>query len=168
MPLSENGWTVIESQSDPQLTVVRIPGTGHPGIPLRVQRDCAPLFAYLASRVHKEVCSLKEGNKPGVQDDGGYNLRKMDNSSRYSNHASGTAIDLNWAKWPMFKRRMKAYEREASQAIEADLVEVIRWGGSYSPARVDEMHWEIRPGVSKAEVKAFIKARGIRKDGTVG
>jgi len=33
---------------------------------------------------------------------------------------------------------------------------------------VDEMHWEIAPGTSVAEVKAFIKARGIRKDGTIG
>jgi hypothetical protein len=29
------------------------------------------------------------------------------------------------------------------------------------------MHWEIRPGVTKAEVKAFIKAKGIKKDGTI-
>ncbi len=167
MPMSENGWRVIESQSSHELTVVRIPGTGVPGIPLRVQKDCAPLFAYLASRVHEEVCSLKDGNKPGFQDDGGYNLRDIPGSSKMSNHASGTAIDLNWQKWPMFKRRMKSYEREASRKIAADLEEVIRWGGNYSPSRVDEMHWEIAPGVSKVKVKSFIKARGIQKNGTI-
>jgi hypothetical protein len=167
MSRSENGWPVIESQSDRRLTVIRIPGTGTPGIPLRVQKDCAPVLAYVASRVHQEVTDLKLGNKPGVQDEGGYNLRKVDGSSGYSNHASGTAIDLNWSRFPMFKRKMNKKQRAAAQAIAEELSEVIRWGGNYSPSRVDEMHWEIRPGVSVAEVKKFIKDHGIRKDGTI-
>jgi hypothetical protein len=168
MSSSENGWPVIDSQSDRNLVVIRIPGTGIPGIPLRVQRDCAPLLAYVASLVHTEVSDLRKGNKPGkFQDDGGYNLRKIDGSSRHSNHSSGTAIDLNWQQFPMFKRRMTKKQREAALSIEAELSEVIRWGGSYSPSRVDEMHWEIRPGVTKAELKAFIKAKGIKKDGTI-
>lgn len=168
MSRSDNGWPVIESQSDRQLVVIRIPGTGTPGIPLRVQRDCAPLLAYVASRVHQDVTDLKLGNKPGkTQDEGGYSFRKIDGSSRYSNHASGTAIDLNWSRFPMFKRRMTKKQRTAAQAIADELSEVIRWGGNYSPARVDEMHWEIRPGVTKAELKAFIKAKGIKKDGTI-
>jgi hypothetical protein len=166
MNKSENGWPVIESHSDRNLVVTRIPGTGIPGIPLRVQKDCAPLLAYVASLVHKNVSDLKQGNKPGVQDEGGYNYRKIDGNRGFSNHASGTAIDLNWSKFPMFKRRMSKKQREAALAIEAELKEVIRWGGSYSPSRVDEMHWEIRPGASVAEVKKFIKSYGIQKDGT--
>lgn len=170
MKRSENGWPVIESQSDRDLTVIRIPGTGNPGIPLRVQKDCAPLLAYVASRVHAEVSDLRENNKAGkFQDEGGYNYRKIrGGSSRFSNHASGTAMDLNWQKWPMFKRRMTKKQRAAAEAIAADTAEVIRWGGNYSPARVDEMHWEIKPGVSLSEVKKFIRARGIKKDGTIG
>jgi len=168
MTKSENGWPVLDSQSDRNLVVIRIPGTGTPGIPLRVQRDCAPILAYVASRVHAEVSDLRKGNKPGkTQDDGGYNYRKIDGSSVHSNHSSGTAIDLNWLQFPMFKKRMNKKQREAALAIEAELSEVIRWGGSYSPSRVDEMHWEIRPGVTKVEVKAFIKAKGIKKDGTI-
>lgn len=168
MPKSQNGWPVIESQSDKDLTVIRIPGTGTPGIPLRVQKDCAPLLAYVASQVHEKVTDLRKNNKPGkFQDEGGYNYRKIDGSSSFSNHASGTAIDLNWQLFPMFKRRMTKKQREAALAIEAELSEVIRWGGSYSPSRVDEMHWEIKSGVTKAEVKAFLKKHGIRKDGTL-
>ena len=163
---SGNGWRVIESQSSKELAVVRIPGTGVPGIPLRLQRDCAPLLAYVAARVHTEVTDLKLGNKPGVQDEGGYNLRKIDGSSTYSNHASGTAIDLNWTRFPMFRRRMTHRQRAAAEAIASELSEVITWGGNYSPSRVDEMHWEIKEGTSLAGVKAFIKAHGIRKDGT--
>ena len=166
MSKSENGWPVIESQSDRNLVVTRIPGTGTPGIPLRVQKDCAPLLSYVAGRVHAEVSNLKLGNKPGYQDEGGYNLRKMDYGSSYSNHASGTAIDLNWSRYPMFKKRMSKKERTAAEAIASELSEVIRWGGNYRPTRVDEMHWEISPGVSVAEVKKFIKSYGIQKDGT--
>lgn len=168
MPKSQNGWPVIKSQSDKDLVVIRIPGTGTPGIPLRVQKDCAPLLAYVASRVHKDVTDLRKGNKPGVtQDEGGYNYRKIDGSSSFSNHASGTAIDLNWQLFPMFKRRMNKKQRQAALAIEQELSEVIRWGGSFSPSRVDEMHWEIKSGVSKADIKAFLKKAGIRKDGTI-
>lgn len=166
MSRSDNGWPVIESQSDRKLIVIRIPGTGMPGIPLRVQRDCAPLLAYVASLVHTEITDLRKGNKPGIiQDEGGYNLRKIDGSTRHSNHSSGTAIDLNWNLFPMFKRKMNAKQRKAALAIEEELKEVIRWGGSYSPSRVDEMHWEIRPGASLADVKKFIKSYGIQKDG---
>lgn len=163
MARTENGWPVIETQDDHSLTVVRV---AEASIPLRVQKDCAPLLAHVAYRVHKEVSNLRLGNKPGFQDDGGYNYRKIDNSTKYSNHASGTAIDLNWQRWPMFKKKMSSKERVAAQAIAEDLSEVIRWGGNYSPSRVDEMHWEIAPGVSLAKVRAFIKARRIQKDGT--
>lgn len=167
MSKSENGWPVIESQSDRKLVVIRIPGTGTPGIPLRVQKDCAPLLAYVSFRVHTEVSDLKAGNRPGVQDEGGYNYRAIDGSSVQSNHSSGTAVDLNWTKYPMFKRRMNKKERAAAEAIAADLSEVIRWGGNYRPARVDEMHWEIKPGVSVADIKKFLKARGINNKGEV-
>jgi hypothetical protein len=167
MSKSENGWPVIESQSSPKLTVIRIPGTGIIGIPLRVQKDCAPLLAYVASLVHAQVSDLRKGNRPGVQDEGGYNLREIDGSTVHSNHSSGTAIDLNWTKWPMFKRRMNKKERSASEAIAKDLADVIRWGGNYRPARVDEMHWEIKPGVTVADIKKFLKARGINNKGEV-
>jgi hypothetical protein len=66
----------------------------------------------------------------------------------------------------MFKRKMNKKQRAAALAIEEELKEVIRWGGSYSPSRVDEMHWEIRPGATVTKVKAFIKNYGIQKDGT--
>lgn len=171
MSKTPNGWPIIESQSDPKLAVIRIPGTrraGVPlGIPLRVQKDCAPLLAYVASRVHNEVCDLHTGNKPGkIQDEGGYNYRKIDGTNRFSNHASGTAIDLNWTRWPMFRKAMSKKERAAAQAIADDLAEVITWGGSWT-RRVDEMHWEIKNGVKLTDVRKFLKARGIRKDGTV-
>lgn len=167
MSRSENGWPVIKSQADRNLVITRIPGTGYPGIPLRLQKDAAPILTYVAARVHAEVSDLKLGNKPGVQDEGGYNYRKMDTGTSFSNHASGTAIDLNWTRWPMFRRKMSKKERTAAEAIASELSEVIRWGGHYSPARVDEMHWEIKPGVTAGQLKAFCRKLGLDKNGKV-
>lgn len=164
MPQSENGWAVITSQSDPKLTVIKIP---HTTIPLRLHKDVAPLLAHVASRVNKEVCSLSFGNKPGVQDEGGYCYRKIDNSIRFSNHASGTAIDLNWSRWPQLRKRMNKKERAACEAIALELQEVIRWGGNYRASRVDEQHWEIAPGVKASQVKAFCQRLGIKPNGTI-
>jgi hypothetical protein len=165
---SQNGWPAIKSSGDKNLVVIRIPGTGTPGIPLRLHKDCAAVLAYVASRVHAEVSDLRENNKAGkFQDEGGYNYRKIQNSTKYSNHASGTAIDLNWQKWPMFKRNMTKKQRAAALLIAEDVQEVIRWGGTYR-SNVDEMHWEIKDNVSAADLRKFMKAKGIKKDGTVG
>ena len=161
---SENGWEVIEKQNDPKLTVIKIPTTT---IPLRLRKECAPLLAYVAYRVHTEVTDLKQNNKPGFQDEGGWNYRKIDNSIKFSNHASGTAIDLNWQKYPMFKKKMRISEMQAAQAIAEELKEVIRWGGNYSLSRVDQMHWEIAPGVTTSKITQFCKEKGITKQGTV-
>jgi len=163
---SENGWLVIKSSGDKDLIVIRIPETGRPGIPLRLQKDCAPLLAHIAMRVHKDIGSLHDNNKAGFQDEGGYNYRKIGTSSRWSNHASGTAIDLNWQKWPMFKKRMTKKQRAAADAIASEFAEVIRWGGHYK-TDVDEMHWEIKPGVSALDIKKFIKSKKIKSDGSV-
>lgn len=164
---SENGWEAILKSDDKALTVVRIPGTGTPGIPLRLRKECAGILAYVASRVNAEVSPLKAGNKPGFQDEGGWNYRGIEGSAKLSNHASGTAIDLNWQKYPMFRKKMTKKERTAAEAIASQLEEVIRWGGNYSASRVDEMHWEIAPGVSAVELKAFCRKLGIQPNGTI-
>lgn len=164
MPKTENGWNVIEDQSDKQLTVVRLAGSN---VPLRVHRDAARLLAYVAVRFDKEVLPLKKNNKPGFQDDGGYNLRKIDGSSTYSNHASGTAIDLNWQSFPMFKRKMTNKQVEACRAIVADCEGLITWGGDYRPSRVDQMHFEVSKGVTAAEIKKFVARLKVGADGSV-
>jgi hypothetical protein len=164
MAQSENGWEVIDSQSSPKLVVIKIPTTT---IPLRLRKECASLLAHVAYRVHKEVSDLKQNNKPGFQDEGGWNYRKIDHSIKFSNHASGTAIDLNWQKYPMFRKNMRMSEMKAAQAIAEELKEVIRWGGNYSLSRVDQMHWEIAPKVTAQQIKEFCTKHGIKKDGTV-
>ena len=84
----------------------------------------------------------------------------------YSNHASGTAIDLNWQKFPMFKRNMNKKQVEACRAIVADCEGLIRWGGDYKTS-VDQMHFEIADKVTKEDIVKFIKSKKIKADGSV-
>lgn len=163
MSNSENGWPVIKDQSDKKLTVVRLAGTD---IPLRLHKDAAKLLAYVAVRFDKEVSALRTSNKPGFQDEGGYNFRKIDGSTKYSNHASGTAIDLNWQKFPMFRRNMTKKQVAACQTIVADCEGLIRWGGDYTRA-VDQMHFEVAPKVTAEQIKKFVSRKKVRADGSV-
>src|SRR6185437_12238812 len=63
-------------------------------------------------------------------------------STQLSNHASGTALDLNAPKHPLGKvGTFSASQRKAIRALQAKYPE-LRWGGSYA-GRKDEMHWEV-------------------------
>ena len=163
MPNSENGWPVIKDQSDKKLKVIRLARTN---IPLRLHKDAAKLLAYVAVRFDKEVSSLRLNNKTGFQDEGGYNYRKIDGTTKFSNHASGTAIDLNWQKFPMFKRNMSKKQVAACRAIVADCEGLVRWGGDYTRA-VDQMHFEVAPGVKAADIAKFVRRKKVRADGSV-
>lgn len=163
MAKSLNGWNVIYP-GGPGLVTKTIPGTD---IRLSVNAMAAGLLLYVASRVHSEVCSLSANNLK-FQDDGCYAFRPARNSSSYSNHASASAIDLNYALWPQndAHRSMNAKETKACRKIADELSEVIFWGGNWT-REVDEMHWEVAPGVTPGEVMAFCEKHGIKSDGTL-
>jgi len=160
---SLNGWPVIKP-GKPGLVTRVVPGTK---VRLTLAKDASPLLLHVAWRVHNEVRSISANNKRG-QDDAGYTYRKARFANKFSNHASGTAIDLNWRIWPMIgkKRSMSAIEVLACEDIAKDLKEAIVWGGNWKSMK-DEMHWEIAPGVTAAKVRAFCKRLGIKEDGTV-
>lgn len=86
---------------------------------------------------------------------GGYNCRVISGSSSLSNHASGTAEDLNWSKHPQGKRHAGFTDSQRS-AIHARLKTyggVIRWGDDYS-GKPDAMHFEINAGPAAVKVQA--------------
>src|SRR5699024_11367681 len=93
---------------------------------------------YVAKRFHSEVESLVW---PG---NWGYAERKIRGGASLSNHASGTAIDLNaprhylGARGTFTKKQVRAIRK-----ILSDVGGVIRWGGDYRN-RKDEMHFEDR------------------------
>jgi hypothetical protein len=78
-------------------------------------------------------------------DDWGYALRPIrGQTTGYSNHASGTAIDLNATSHPLGARNTfnERQERMLRERLAGHYGGTIRWGGSYS-GRADEMHFEI-------------------------
>ena len=123
--------------------------------------DVATVLSYVANRFHSEVEPLKW---PG---NWGYAERKIRGGSSLSNHASGTAIDLNApAHYLGARGTFSAKQVRAIRRILNDCGGVIRWGGDYR-GRKDEMHFEINAGT--AAVARVAKAiRAGRKPGPSG
>lgn len=140
MPVSQNGWSANDiTQTDVQL----IPGTSRK---LRLRKGPAGwLLRRIATFVDQHVENIDES----VQDDWGYAERPVRGGSDLSNHASGTAEDLNATKHPLaVTGTWSAAEKLAIHNHLKDYVDpvtgknVIRWGEDYSN-RKDGMHFEI-------------------------
>ena len=92
---------------------------------------------------------------------------------QFSNHSSATAIDINATQFPAKVRRMTQAQRDAVHRFLAPIKDVIEWGGDWSPAFMDEMHFQIRQGqqgvqvVTRADVVAAIKRVGLDAQGRV-
>lgn len=137
MPVSANGWPVIESYGPPAL----VPNPAVPGTSVRVlgglrAGPVATILLWVASQFDKRIADLDEGD-----DDWGYNYRPIrGQTSGFSNHASGTAMDCNAVQFPIGVRAMSAWQRQECRAIAAE-AGVVTWGGDWG--RPDEMHFEI-------------------------
>lgn len=138
MSTSQNGWPVRTSSADltplPWVTGRVVPG------------DVYAVFDYLCRRFDREVENIDPKSSWG------YAYRAVrGQTSGFSNHASGTAIDLNAPRHPLGRSgTFTLAQATAIRRILADLDGVIRWGGNYS-GRKDEMHFEIN--ASAADVK---------------
>lgn len=139
MSTSQNGYSVISS-SETQKWVIPVRSGAKKYLPLR-PGHAGFLLAHFALYFHEEVEAL---NEQRVWDDWGWAFRPIrGQSTGYSNHASGTAMDLNATEHPLGKRNTFGNVQE--NAIHKRLAMMdgtIRWGGDYS-GRVDEMHFEI-------------------------
>ncbi|MFC7613926.1 peptidoglycan-binding protein [Actinokineospora soli] len=75
----------------------------------------------------------------------GWAFRPIAGTNVLSNHASGTAIDLNAPTHPQGKfGTVPGHLRDDITAKAASLG--LRWGGNFTGSRVDEMHFEVLPG----------------------
>lgn len=140
MATSQNGWPAGE-RADIGIVTVTVPGT-KTKLPVK-GGDVADVLLWVATRWHNEVEPLVE---PG---NWGYAYRAVRGAtSGLSNHASGTAIDLNAPAHPLATEPLATLTKAqvaTAKRIEADTGGVVRWGGSYS-GRKDTMHWEINAG----------------------
>lgn len=123
-------------------------------IRLTVARQIAPLLIGVARDFNREVEPLKPGQC------GGWNPRKIRGSEKWSEHAFGLAIDLNWLLHQQGRRntftskqRDKIHEILGRYAYKG--TRVLRWGGDYSTTP-DDMHFEVV--AARATALAAVKA----------
>lgn len=133
MPTSQNGWKANERGL---CTWYHIPGTN---VELLLRKGPAgEALAEFARAFHKHVEPIRD---PGCWSYASRTIRGS--SSTLSNHASGTAIDLNAPRHPLGKRGTftPAQRAQLRQLLNA-AGGAIRWGGDYT-GRADEMHFEV-------------------------
>lgn len=140
MPNSQNGW----SANDIRVTSVQtVPGT------TRKIRLRTGDVGYLLTRIAAFIDHNVEDIEGGVFDDWGYAERVIRDGVELSNHASGTAADINATQHPLaVTGTWSAAEKAAIHTHLRDYIDpatghnVIRWGEDYVN-RKDGMHFEI-------------------------
>jgi len=144
MAVSQNGYTANDAS---KVSSRLVPGTTRR---LTVRNGPAgDLLLWVAGQFDKLVEDIEQG----ILDDWGYAERPIRGGTELSNHASGTAIDLNATSHPLTTDPPANYTRAEIDAIHAILARTqgcVRWGGDYS-GRKDGMHFEINNGVTEAQ-----------------
>ena len=140
---SHNGWLASKNRAEIGIKSFTVPGTK---IKLACAEAVAPLLINFASEFHHLVEKIDKGDL----DDWGYAFRTIRGSDVHvSNHASGTAIDINATKHPLGKRGTFSKSQEKT-IRELCKYYGLRWGGDYQ-VRADEMHFEVVLSPEKAQ-----------------
>lgn len=150
--VSINGWTVIDKQGDSRLARYAIPGSNRSVI---LNKLAASILIRVASVFDRHIADLD----PDPLAVWGWNYRRIrpqqDNpNAPFSDHASGTAIDLRSDKFPIGKRNMTTRQRLWVRRILRNCNGLIIWGGDYKQLP-DEMHFAIAPGVTPERITAW-------------
>jgi hypothetical protein len=130
------GWTRAGA-----MVTRKVPGSK---VQLTVARDAGDLFMAFCAEFHHLVESLV----PGIC--GGYVNRPIAGTNTWSNHAYGIAVDLNWTRHPQHRRG--TFSESEQRTINSLCTKYqMYWGGNWSTAHVDEMHFECALGPSAAK-----------------
>ena len=135
MAKSQNGWPVVTNK---QLWTHPLVGGMLAG----------PVWVALAWFIREYVRLVEPVQR---SQSGCYNRRRIAGSLKWSNHASATAVDLNWTLHPNKRHTFTAAQIVAVNSILNRAGGVLRWGRLYE----DEMHFEIAPRITPAQVKTF-------------
>lgn len=144
---SQNGWPALVSDSKLLHPWVIPTKSGNRTLLLR-NGSAGFLLAHFALFLSDKIEPVAG---PGQLDDWGYAYREIRGDDDLSNHASGTAVDLNALRHPLgvegtWTPEQKAHMRRALAHYQG----VIRAGFDYD-GRVDPMHFEINKSLSDAE-----------------
>jgi hypothetical protein len=150
MQTSYNGWPASKEQVEIGIKSYKVEGTN---LKLRCAQKVEPLLLNFA----KEFNELIEPLEGGALDDWGYCYRDVRGvPGKLSNHASGTAIDLNASKHHLGK--VGTFEATKVPMLRALAKKYgLTWGGDWT--RKDEMHFEI--ALSPEKVRALITKLGL-------
>lgn len=134
MPTSQNGWPANDRSV---ISTYTISGTTQK---LALRRGpVATVLLYVAAQWHRRVEPIHVGWCWG------YAERPIRGGVVLSNHASGTAIDLNAPAHPMGVATSKTLSAKQIATIRQIMKEcsgLVRWGGEWT-TRPDAMHFEI-------------------------
>lgn len=137
---AQNGWPVLQTDS-PKLYTWVIPAKNGL-IKLRLRNGSAGFLLAFLALWFAEVIEALKGK---VLDDWGYALRPVrGQTTGYSNHAAGCAVDCNSLEHPLGKvstYKQWQYDR-LHRFLRRRMKGAIRWGADYN-GRKDEMHFEI-------------------------
>ena len=149
---SPNGWPASEDRKAIFIQSFAVPGTT---TKIACSKIVAPLLVAFCKEFHDEVEPIDKGQL----DDWGYAWRMTRGSDKVlSNHASGTAIDLNATKHPLGKSN--TFNKAQRNTINLLITKYgLAWGGNYKK-RKDEMHFEI--ALDRNGVEAKIKELGLK------
>jgi uncharacterized protein YukE len=134
--VSQNGWPV-----NPPRSAHTIPGTN-----VRVTVADGPagdVLMHVLGQVNSRVEDISMNSDRNERDDWGYADRSVRGSEAVSNHASGTAVDMNATRHALgAQNTFTPAQVQEIHRILAETDNVVRWGGDYTGRR-DEMHFEI-------------------------
>jgi len=133
MAVTQNGWAALTTA--PSHVGKYITGRLLPG-------DVATVLEWVCEQFDKRVEKIDK-----AQSWGWAYRANANNKAVLSNHASGTAVDLNASKHPNGVKTTKTFSDAQIKEVHKILTEaggVVRWGGDY-PAQYtpDAMHFEI-------------------------
>ena len=152
---SANNWPVLQSSDARLNTGFKARGVAFPG---GVRGgNAAVILKYVAKRFDREIENLVDGWCWG------YAHKKIGSSNVWSNHASGTALDINAPAHPQgASGTFSAAQLNVIRAILNYCEGVVFWGGDYVNAAKDEMHFEINVGPNSPRVPQLVgKIRGL-------
>jgi hypothetical protein len=148
---SYNGWTASKDQAEIGIKSYAIPGTQ---LKIRCAEAVAPLIVGFCTEFNELIEELDDGQL----DDWGYAFRSVRGvPEKLSNHASGTAVDLNARSHSLGK--MGTFPIQKVPMLRALAKKYgLGWGGDYKN-RADEQHFEVN--ISPKKVSELIKALGL-------
>jgi hypothetical protein len=145
---SQNGWPASADRSVINVARFEVHGVSFPG-GVRTG-DAATVLGYVVDRFHEEVEPLVPGWCWG------HYYREVTGGRALSNHASGTAVDVNAPDHGYGDRNtFLPWQQDVIHDIIGAVGHTVRWGGDYSRTP-DDMHFEIN---ARPDVVALVAAR---------